>query len=149
MAPAGRAVGEDTLGYAGGRADRLPAGFGPPGLWAPAGHQPFRMVRGRARACPSHLLTRTGTEGRIMDDWWIVAGKASRMRGVEGPPLEQTVREIWRTLDGLNRCVTLVRRASSESERQAYIAAIDRQSARLEARGGVVVDQCRAGLPGG
>ncbi|TMC02769.1 MAG: hypothetical protein E6J41_29335 [Chloroflexi bacterium] len=67
-----------------------------------------------------------------MDDWWIVAGKASRMRGVEGPPLEQTVREIWRTLDGLNRCVTLVRRASSESE----------------ALGGVVVEQCRASLPG-
>jgi hypothetical protein len=83
-----------------------------------------------------------------VDDWSILAGKASVVPGVEGPPLRQTVREIWRTLDALSRYVTLMARARSEGERQAYIAAIDRQSARLEALGGVVVEQCRAGLMG-
>jgi len=88
------------------------------------------------------------TEGRIVDDWSIVAGNANGVPGLEGPPLGQTVREIWRALDAVGRYVTLMRRASSEGERQAYISAIDRQSARLDALGRVVVEQCRAGLMG-
>ena len=43
------------------------------------------------------------TEGRIVDDWSIVAGNANGVPGLEGPPLGQTVREIWRALDAVGR----------------------------------------------
>lgn len=83
-----------------------------------------------------------------MEDWAIVAGMDSRGLRIEGPPLRQTTREIWRTLETLNAYVTLLRLAGSERERQAYTAAIRRQAERIDSLGRAVIEQCRAGWNG-
>jgi hypothetical protein len=58
------------------------------------------------------------------------------------------MREIRRTLEDLNGYVTLMRQAGTERERQAYVAAIRRKSARIEMLGAAVVEQCRASWSG-